>query len=397
MGEAAARQGVGNGDGTLPDDVTGSADAGGRPTRSAKVAFRSGAGRAETLYQSLRAGTSVWASRSSVLRDLRQGRRGAAGRRRLQRSGIPARPSEHELVVHYQPIVDLQRGHTVGFEALVRWQHPARGLLSPDTFLPTAEEDGFITEIDRWSRDRAIRQLGEWQRRFPSVAPPTMHVNLSGRSLSDPDLLSSLRETIEEAGVDPADLVVELTETVLIDDDPATTEIVAGLKGLGVGLALDDFGTAFSSISYLRRFPIDYLKLDASFVREIPGSSRATGLVIGVNHLAAAVGTAIVAEGIERPEQAAALRSMGCRFGQGYLYSRPAAAAEFEELLASGRAGRGVTPTMPAWAGSRVPVLGAGDAPRPAARASGLRRAGPGVLATTPLLPPVAAVPLHDG
>ncbi len=224
-------------------------------------------------------------------------------------------------------------GDIIGFEALVRWQHPERGLLHPIAFLPLAHETGFIVEIDRWVWEHAMHQLHAWQQRFPSSPHLFMSVNMSVTDLSDPGLFETISGIVREAEIDPVDLVIEITESVLLDDAEQTIHFLGQLKDLGVGLALDDFGTAFSSLSYVRRFPFDRLKLDISFTSELPQSTRSMLLVEEICHLATSMGMKSIAEGIERQEQADALRDIGCFCGQGYLYSRPLSASGCTGLL----------------------------------------------------------------
>jgi EAL domain-containing protein (putative c-di-GMP-specific phosphodiesterase class I) len=234
-------------------------------------------------------------------------------------------------------VVELSSTRTIAFEALVRWEKPPRGLLQPDAFLPQAEKTGFIVEIDRWMWERAIFQLIEWQSRYPRDPNIRMAVNLSASDLSDGGLLNRISDLIHRSGVDAGDLVFEVTESVLLDDTAPTTEFLMQLKGLGVLLALDDFGTAFSSLSYIRRFPFDHLKLDISFTSELPHSTRSMLLVDEICHLARSMGMTVIAEGIETQEQADALSSIGCDYGQGYLYARPLSAADSEKRLSAGR------------------------------------------------------------
>ena len=200
-------------------------------------------------------------------------------------------------------------------------------------FLPLARETGFIVEIDRWAWKHATGQVREWQRRFPLSPRMFMSVNMSVTDLSDPGLFESISGIIKDAGIDPADLVVEITESVLLDDTEQTMGFLRQLKDLGVGLALDDFGTAFSSLSYVRRFPFDHLKLDISFTSELPHSGRSMQLVGEICHLSTSMKMKSIAEGIERPEQADALRDIGCDYGQGFLFSRPLSARDCETLL----------------------------------------------------------------
>ena len=186
---------------------------------------------------------------------------------------LEALPSLDELVLHYQPVVELASGRIVGFESLVRWQHPTEGLRYPGEFLPQAEATGFVVEIDRWARRQAATQLAAWQGTHGSPERLWMSVNLSATDISDPNLLDSISSVVSSTGIEPIDLVVEVTESVLLDDTQQTTDFLVKMKELGVRLALDDFGTAFSSLSYVRRFPFDLLKIDISFTAELPHSA----------------------------------------------------------------------------------------------------------------------------
>jgi len=246
---------------------------------------------------------------------------------------MEAQPNLDQLLVHYQPVVDLADGHIVGFEALVRWMHPEQGLLYPDAFLPYAEDTGYIEEIDRWVRAKALGQLALWQEQFKMDPPLWMSVNISACDISNPDLFGSISDAISTSTVSSHDVVVEVTESVLLDDSDTTSDFLLRLKDLGVGLALDDFGTAFSSISYLRRFPFDRLKLDMSFTAELPHSKRSMLLIEEICHMADSMQMMSIAEGIERKEQLTALHDVGWKFGQGYLFSRPVDDVQCEALL----------------------------------------------------------------
>jgi EAL domain-containing protein (putative c-di-GMP-specific phosphodiesterase class I) len=302
-----------------------------------KIITFSGSGRPGALYASLRAGSSAWVRKTRAIQDLRDAVHHVAAGLPFNNEETQALPALDELVVHYQPIVELDGGRIVGFEALVRWLHPERGLLFPYAFLPLAVETGFIVEIDRWVWERAALQLREWQERFDHVPRMWMSVNLSASDLLDPTLFDAIFATVKDAGITPTDLVVEVTESVLLDDTEQSMEFLTRLRSLGVKLALDDFGTAFSSLSYVRRFPFDHLKLDLSFTSDLPDSTRSMLLVEEICHLAASMEMTCIAEGVERPAQAGALREIGCEFAQGYLYSRPLPIADCEELLVSGR------------------------------------------------------------
>jgi EAL domain-containing protein (putative c-di-GMP-specific phosphodiesterase class I) len=298
-----------------------------------KVVTISGSERPGALYASIRAGSSAWIRKTRAIHELRDAIRHVAAGWPFANEEMEATPKPDELVVHYQPIVALADGHVVGFEALVRWQHPERGLLYPESFLPYAEETGYIEEIDRWIRRKAVQQLAAWQKRYPSDPPLWMSVNLSASDILDPELFESISEILDESKLAPEHLVVEITESVLLDDSDTTMKFLTRLNDIGVKLALDDFGTAFSSISYVRRFPFDHLKLDLSFTAELPNSIRSMLLVEEIWHMAESLKMSGIAEGIERQDQLDALRDIGYQFGQGYLFSRGVNAAACDELL----------------------------------------------------------------
>lgn len=298
-----------------------------------KVITLSGTEHPGALYASLRAGSSAWLRKTRTVQELREAVHRVANGQPIVNEEIESLPTLDQLALHYQPVVELAGERIVGFEALIRWEHPELCLLYPSAFLSAAEETGFIVELDRWARVRAVRQLVEWQRRYPSSPPLWVSVNLSGSDLSDPDLVESISDLVKDAGIAPADLVVEVTESVLLDDSARTKDCLNRLQDLGVGLSLDDFGTAFSSLSYVRRFPFDHLKLDISFTAELPGSTRSMLLVEEICHVAKSMEMTSIAEGIEREEQADALRGMGWECGQGYLFSPPLPASACEALL----------------------------------------------------------------
>jgi EAL domain-containing protein (putative c-di-GMP-specific phosphodiesterase class I) len=229
--------------------------------------------------------------------------------------------------------VELESVRIVGFEALVRWQHPDRGLLYPASFLALAEETGFIVEIDKWCWQQAVSQLKVWQGRFSTVTPLWMSVNASVTDLHDEGIFEMLSEMITVAGLHPGTLIFEITESVFLDDSESILRLLTRLSDLGVKMALDDFGTAFSSLSYVRRFPFDHLKLDISFIAEVLTSTSTLLLVEEICHLAKSMDMRSIAEGIEQREQVDLLRSVGCEFGQGYLFSKPLPAEGCERLL----------------------------------------------------------------
>ena len=248
-----------------------------------------------------------------------------------------------EFVVHYQPTVELETGRLAGVEALVRWEHPTRGLVPPLDFIPLAEQSGLIVPIGRFVLREACRQMSTWHRNHTTRPPMTVSVNLSARELDEPGLVGSVREALEEAQLDPAHLVLEITESLLLVDLPTTVGTLLELRALGVRLAVDDFGTGYSSLAYLENLPVDILKIDKSFVDRIADGSPAlasdgTGaqrsvMVSAISQLAHALSLQMVAEGIEAPEQVSTLRGLDCQYGQGYYFARPLTADALGALL----------------------------------------------------------------
>ncbi|MEV4708751.1 bifunctional diguanylate cyclase/phosphodiesterase [Actinoplanes sp. NPDC049316] len=244
-----------------------------------------------------------------------------------------------EMEVLYQPIVNLRDATVAGCEALVRWRHPKRGLVSPADFISLAEQNGAIGSIGRWVLQQACRQTALWNRGRPH-APLYVAVNLSGRQLEQPSLSGDVARVLRDSGLESDRLVLELTESVLVEDSPATSEQLRRLTDLGVRLAVDDFGTGYSSLAYLRRFPIDILKIDKSFVDDVATSAVSAALAEGIVHLAHSMGLATVAEGVESADQCGPLLSSGCEFAQGYYFAKPLSAAECgEQVLGEGRLG----------------------------------------------------------
>jgi diguanylate cyclase (GGDEF)-like protein len=252
-----------------------------------------------------------------------------------------------ELTVFYQPTVDLASGRLAGVEALVRWQHPERGLVPPLEFIPLAEQTGLVVPIGRFVLREACRQVNAWHAAHPGRPPMTVSVNLSARELQEPDLIASVRDALDASGLDPAHLVLEITESVLVVDLPTTVGTLHELRALGLRLAVDDFGTGYSSLAYLENLPVDVLKIDKSFVDRIgepatagPDAAQAGGtdarrpvMVSAISQLGHALHLQLVAEGIEQPEQLETLRALGCQYGQGYHFSRPLPAEALGELL----------------------------------------------------------------
>jgi diguanylate cyclase (GGDEF)-like protein/PAS domain S-box-containing protein len=238
-----------------------------------------------------------------------------------------------ELHNVYQPIVSPTRGVIVGFEALVRWQHPTRGLVCPVDFIPVAEQSGLIVPLGVAVLEQACEQAVLWNRDRAGREPLRVAVNFSPRQLSHPTAVQSVVDALERSGLPAELLCVEITESALLEEGATTLGTLTRLRELGVRLALDDFGTGYSSLTYVRRFPIDTLKIDRSFVAGIAGSSEDEAIVTAVLSMGKALGVNVVAEGVETEEQADLLRSLGCRLAQGYLFSRPVAADAVGALL----------------------------------------------------------------
>lgn len=250
------------------------------------------------------------------------------------RSDLQRALENGDLLLHYQPIVELATGRIEGVEALVRWDHPERGLLSPDDFIAVAEESGQILDIDRWVLHQATAQIRDFQQRVESAQGLTIHVNLSARQFDHPRLVPDVKEALEHSGLDPACLTLELTEGVIMADTEATRRRLTSLKQLGVMLAVDDFGTGYSSLSYLRRFPVDVLKIDKFFIHGIGRGPEDSALARAVVKLAQTLDLAAVAEGIETEGQLEYLRELHCDSGQGFFFSKPVDATRLERLLA---------------------------------------------------------------
>jgi len=238
-----------------------------------------------------------------------------------------------ELVLHYQPVISLDSNRITGVETLVRWRHPSRGLVFPGDFIPAAEETGLIVPMGRWILEHACRQARSWHEGRPGEQPLSLTVNLSARQVQDQHVVADVERALVSSGVDPQHVVLELTESVLMDDIEQTITRLSELKELGVRLAIDDFGTGYSSLSYLHRFPIDVLKIDQSFVRNLPSGEEEMALVRTIVKLGETFGLATVAEGIERPEQLAELKAMGCQYGQGFYFSKGVEAAALDAML----------------------------------------------------------------
>ena len=243
-----------------------------------------------------------------------------------------------EFLLYYQPIVSLQSGRIAGFEALLRWQHPQRGLILPSECLPVAEEIGLLIPIGAWVLQHASRQLRAWQVEFPVAPPLSMSVNLSCKQfLQSGELLTIVEETLNATGLDPRSLALEVTETVMMENAEVALATLAQLKDRQLCISIDDFGTGYSSLSYLQRLPIDNLKIDQSFVAHMKPAGESLEIVRSIITLAHSLGKQVIAEGIETGEQLALLRSLGCDYGQGYLFSKPMEPEAVRKLIADAR------------------------------------------------------------
>jgi diguanylate cyclase (GGDEF)-like protein/PAS domain S-box-containing protein len=253
-----------------------------------------------------------------------------------------------ELRLEYQPVVSLADGSIVSVEALVRWQHPERGLVAPSEFIPVAEEAGLIEPIGRWVLEQACRQAAQWHHECPGGAPVGISVNLSAKQFAKKSLPETVGEVLRITGLDPQSLSLEITESAIVLDSDGLPEALRELKQFGVRIVLDDFGTGYSSLAYLTRLPLDSLKVDRSFVDGLGAEARDTAITEAIVAMSRALSLAVVGEGVETPRQAAALLELGCELAQGFHYSRPVPANEITRMLREGPAWITDTPTFPA-------------------------------------------------
>ena len=240
---------------------------------------------------------------------------------------------KEELFVEYQPIVSLDTFRVTGFEALARWNQQDQGPINPSQFIPVAEELGLIFPMGEWILRQACAQTSKWQEQYPMDTPLTISVNLSGKQFTQPDLIEQIEKILAETNLSPTSLKLEITESAMVENEAAASEMLRRLRLLGVGLSIDDFGTGYSSLSSLHRFPISTLKIDASFVRRMSGQNENTEIVRTIMSLADNLGMDVTAEGVETLEQVTKLRTFGCKKGQGFFFSRPVSATNAEALL----------------------------------------------------------------
>ncbi len=241
-----------------------------------------------------------------------------------------------ELALHYQPVVNLRTGEVTGIEALVRWQHPERGLLDPAEFVSIAEDSGLIEPIGRWVQERACRQALAWHEQRPDSRPLDVAVNLSARQVAHRDLPATVAEIIARTGIDPVHLRLEITESVLVEESATAIASLEALNEIGVRLVLDDFGTGYSSLAYLNRFPFHALKIDRSFVDALGIEQERTAIVEAIIGMARALSLDVIAEGVENEVQLAELRRLGCDYAQGHLFHAAMPEAEISRLLGEG-------------------------------------------------------------
>jgi len=241
-----------------------------------------------------------------------------------------------EFCVYYQPIVSLENGDLAGFEALIRWQHPEQGFVNPADFIPLAEDTGLIAPIGLWILKKACQQLCQWQWHSAGNRNLFMSVNLSSKQVAEPNLVDQISAILDETGVDPKHLKLEITESAVMDNAETAARLLKRLRSLGVQLSIDDFGTGYSSLGYLHRFPLNTLKIDRSFVGRIGEAAENMEIVRAIVSLAENMGMDVVAEGVETLSQLSQLRRLNCQYGQGYLFSRPIDADSVTAMLAKG-------------------------------------------------------------
>jgi diguanylate cyclase (GGDEF)-like protein/PAS domain S-box-containing protein len=242
-----------------------------------------------------------------------------------------------ELRLFYQPKIDLKSGRIIGVEALARWQHPTHGLLLPPDFIPIAEESSMIFDIDRWVIEESCRQMRHWQTQYPNLGLLQVSVNLSSREFTEPALVERIADVLDETKLEPARLEIEGSESLLAQGSSAAVQTIDTLHRLGIGLALDNFGSGYSSLASLRQLPVSTIKIDRSFVREIARDRRIAPIVRAITDLSHALGAQVVAEGVETAEQLAIIRRLSCDYGQGFYFARPLSADAMSALLGAGQ------------------------------------------------------------
>jgi EAL domain-containing protein (putative c-di-GMP-specific phosphodiesterase class I) len=241
--------------------------------------------------------------------------------------------SRKEITLQYQPIVDVKTQCIIGFEALARWKHSQKGYISPGVFIPIAEESGLIVGLGEQVLRQACHQLKQWETRFPESSTYTMSVNLSGKQLQSPDFIDTLDEILNENEISGHQLILEITESILLDNHESLLTLLNSLSERGITLSLDDFGTGYSSLSYLHRFPLNEIKIDRSFINRIENDIQSQEIVKTILSLANILNMVVVAEGVETLGQLEYLKMLNCHKAQGYLFSKPLSKPEIDEWL----------------------------------------------------------------
>jgi len=240
---------------------------------------------------------------------------------------------DRQFHLRYQPVVALNTRSVVGFEALMRWNHPTHGLIPPVEFIPVAEANGMILTLGRWALRTAVMQLAEWRRRFPEFSELSMAVNMSPRQFGEDDVAGAVNDVIEEFDIPSSTLRIEITESLMMSNPQLCLAVMRRIRGMGVHLSIDDFGTGYSSLAYLHEIPADVLKIDRSFISALSTGERRAAIVRVITSLADILGMETVAEGVERETEAEFLRGVGCAYAQGFLFSPPLTAVDATALL----------------------------------------------------------------
>jgi EAL domain-containing protein (putative c-di-GMP-specific phosphodiesterase class I) len=240
---------------------------------------------------------------------------------------------KQELLVHYQPIITFKDWKILGFEALMRWNHPLRGAIPPKEFIPVAEETGLIDTLGLWVLRQACNQMQTWHNQYPIDPPLSIHVNISRKQFNQPDLVENIQKILRETSLDPRYLNLEITESLFVEYDDVFNETLAKLTKLGIKLQIDDFGTGYSSFNYLQRLPVSSIKIDSIFISNMKSGNRHTEIVRSIVNMAHSLGIEAIAEGVETQEQVAQLQAVECNSGQGFYISRPVSSEFGKEIL----------------------------------------------------------------
>lgn len=302
----------------------------------ARVIMLTGSEQPGSFAAASQAGCAAWIRKTHAVTDLVGAVRSVARGAAFDSEGAEDLPRRDELVAHFQPVVSLEDGRIVGFESLVRWQREDGSILGPGAFMAVAEQTGFVVEVGRRVVELTVEALSAWRQEVPGGDELRAAVNISARELQRAGLAEELLEAVNSAGVPPSSLVIEVTETVLLGDSSEVLENLHKVGETGMGLSLDDFGTAYSSLEYLLRHPFDHVKLDRSFTSALAPGSRTVALVEAIQRMATSMGALAIAEGVEEPGQRSMLVDAGWTLGQGFLFSPAVPFGETLEMLRSG-------------------------------------------------------------